>query len=49
MARLKHYPCADRPEYNEGSANLQHCQQPCYSFSGIPSILWVIFIEMNEK
>ena len=36
--------------YNERSSNLQPChQQPCCSFSGIPSILWVVSMEMNEK
>ena len=44
------YPKANRPEYNERSSNLQPChQQPCCSFSGIPSILWVVSMEMNEK
>ena len=44
------YPKANRPEYNEKSSNLQPChQQPCCSFSGIPSILWVVSMEMNEK
>ena len=32
LARLKQYPKANRPEYNERSANLQHCRQPCYSY-----------------
>ena len=40
------YPKANRPEYNERSANLRHCQQPCYSFFGIPSMLWVVPIEI---
>ena len=39
LARLKQYPIANLPEYNERSANLKHCQQPYYSFSGIPSIV----------
>ena len=30
---FKHYPWANRPEKNERSANLQHHQQPRYSFS----------------
>ena len=29
MARVKQYPWANRPEYKERSANLQHYQQPC--------------------
>lgn len=33
----------------ERSENLQHGQQPCYSFSRIPSILWVASTEMNEN
>ena len=47
--RLKQYPKVNRPEYNERSANLQPCQQPCYSFSGMPSILRVVSMEMSEK
>ena len=44
------YPKANRPEYSERSSNLQPChQQPCCSFSGIPSILWAVSMEMNEK
>ena len=44
------YPKANRPEYNERSSNLQPChQQPCCSFSAIPSILWAVSMEMNEK
>ena len=39
---FKQYPWANRPEYNERSANLQHYQQPCYSFWRILSILWVV-------
>ena len=39
---FKPYPWANRPEYNEKSANLQHYQQPCYSFWRIPSILRVV-------
>ena len=49
LACLKQYPKANHPEDNERSANLQHCQQPGYSFSGIPLILWVVSTEMNEK
>ena len=49
LARLKQYPKANRPENNERSANLQPCQQWCYSSSGIPSILWVVSTEMTVK
>ena len=49
LARLKQCPKAKRLEYNERAANLQHFQQLCYSFSGIPSILWVVSMEINEK
>ena len=34
---------------NERSANLPPQQQPCYSFSGIPLIFWVVSMEMNDK
>ena len=46
---FKQYPWANRPEYKERSANLQHYQQPCYYFSRVPSILQVVSMEMNEK
>ena len=46
LARQKQYPKANRPEYNERPANLRLCQQLCYSFFGIPLILWVVFIEI---
>ena len=48
LARLKQYPIANLPEYNERSANLKHCQQPYYSFSWIPSIVGSC-MEINEK
>ena len=48
LARLKQYPIAYLPEYNERSANLKHCQQPYYSFSWIPSIVGSC-MEINEK
>ena len=31
LAHLKQYPEANCPEYNEISANLQHCQQSVFS------------------
>ena len=46
---FKQYPWANRPEYNERSANLQHYQQPCYFFWRIPSTLWVVFTEKEWK
>ena len=46
---FKQFPWAKRPEYNERSANLQQYEQPCYSLWRIPSILWVVSLEMNEN
>ena len=49
LVRPKQCRKANRLEYNERAANLQNCQQPCYPFSGVPSIFWVVSMEMNEK
>ena len=46
LARLKQCPKANRPEYNERSANLS---EAVLFFSGIPSILWVVAMEMRVK
>ena len=48
LASLKQYLWANSPEYNERSANFQHCQQQCYSFPGIPSIFIVGRFYGNE-
>ena len=46
LARLKQCPKANLPEYNERSANLS---EAVLFFSGIPSILWVVAMEMRVK
>ena len=35
LAHLKQYPEANCPEYNEVSANLQHCQQQCVAAASL--------------
>ena len=35
LAHLKQYPEANCPEYNEISANLQHCQQQCVATASL--------------
>ena len=46
---LKQFPWANCPEYNERSTNVQPCQQPCYSFTRIPLMMWVVSLEMNRN
>lgn len=42
LAHLKQYPEANCPEYNEISANLQHCQQQCLAAASIDSMVFKV-------
>lgn len=42
LARLKQYPEANCPEYNEISANLQHCQQHCLAAASTDSMVFTL-------